>query len=130
MRSRSRLAAVVMNLLVVQLVLAGAGTRASVAPVGEGHAGHAAAMQGAAGPAHGGSHEPGCPDCEAPAQRSPCDEAMSPGACSTMPACAVALAPGAPAEPLVASAHAGVAAVSDSAPAGPVAAPELPPPRA
>ena len=113
-----RLIPLLLNLLLVQLLLGGAGAQ-RVGGVAAGTAEHVATE----------AHEPGCPDCEAPASRSPC-EAMVPGVCSTMPSCAVALLTGIPSTSVPAGTSPVVDAVSDATPVGPAIAPELPPPRA
>ena len=142
MRPVRRLTVLLMNFLVVQLVLVGGGAQSGLVRSGVAHAHHVAPAGApaedaradrvgrAAGMTAEVSHAADCPDCDTPAERSPCDAPMSPGACSTMPSCAVALAADVPAAPIWSATAARVDAVSDTTPAGPAAAPELPPPRA
>ncbi|HEX6060304.1 MAG TPA: hypothetical protein VFZ11_14940 [Gemmatimonadaceae bacterium] len=137
MPSLRRITALLVSLLLVQLLLGDAGAfgaagRAESPGVHAVHAEHAehAASAASASHEHDRSHLPGCPDCESPAGSSPCDAPWAPGACSTMPTCAVALAAAVPAPVLLAVTSPGVDPVTATAPPGPAIPPELPPPRA
>lgn len=133
-----RVTALLVSLLLAQLTLVGTAAPCGVhdpsehpGEPGGGPATHPV-MTGTGTGVQGAATGSGCSPCEAPADHSaPCDFPWSPGLCSTMLSCAVAMtavAPVAPMPPAPGDAHGGAAGAV--APPNPTSAPELPPPRA